>query len=144
MKSMIIVDTNVVSDVIAPLPNPSVARWLAEQVETNLYITAITKAELLYCAELLPQGRRRIDLEDRINRVLTVCFGGRILPFNSEAAGIYASIRANRQKSGFSAGIEDTMIVGIAKSLGAAVATRNVDDFEDAGVEVINPWDYNP
>ena len=141
---MIILDTNVVSDVIAPLPNPGVARWLAGQVETELYITAITKAELRYGAELLPHGRRRNDLEGRTDRILTECFGGRILPFDSEAAGIYASIRANRQKSGFSVGVEDTMIVGIAKSLGAAVATRNVGHFEDAEVEVINPWEHSP
>ena len=141
---MIILDTNVVSDVMAPLPDPSVARWLADQVEADLYITAITKAELRYGAELLPQGRRRSDLEVRIDRILTECFEGRILPFDSEAAGIYASIRANRQKSGFSVGVEDTMIVGIAKSVDAVVATRNVGDFEDAGVEVINPWEYSP
>ena len=142
--TLIILDTNVVSEAMEPQPDPNVARWIANQVETDLYITAITKAELRYGAELLPQGRRRRDLESRVDSILAECFGGRILPFDGKAAGIYGSIRASRQKSGRSVGVEDTMIVGIAKSLGAVVATRNVRDFEDAGVEVINPWDYTP
>lgn len=140
---MIILDTNVVSEVMAPRPDPNVARWLGNQVGTDLYITVITKAELRYGAELLPQGRRRRDLETRVDSILTECFEGRILPFDSNAAGIYASVRASRQKSGRSVGVEDTMILGIAHSLGAVVATRNVEDFEDAGVEVINPWEYS-
>ena len=80
---LIILDTNVVSGVMAPRPNPNVARWLAEQIETDLYITAITKAELRYGAELLPEGRRRSDLEIRIDRILSECFGSRILPFEA-------------------------------------------------------------
>ena len=138
---MIILDTNVVSEAMAPSPNSMVARWLADQEETNLFITSVTEAELRYGAELLPHGRRRTDLEHRINRILIGCFGERILPFDSEAAGIYASVRANRLKSGFSVGVEDTMILGIAKSQGAAVATRNVEDFVGSGVKVVNPWE---
>lgn len=93
-----------------------------------------------YGVELLPEGRRRNDLETRTDAILVNCFEDRILSFDSDAAGIYASIRASRQKSGFSVGVEDTMIAGIAKSLGASVATRNVSDFEDCGVDVIDPW----
>lgn len=95
-----------------------------------------------YGVELLPEGRRRRDLEIRTDAILADCFEERILSFDSNAARIYASIRAVRQKSGFSVGVEDTMIAGIAKSLGASVATRNVSDFEDCGVDVIDPWNH--
>ena len=83
--------------------------------------------------ELLPQGSRHRDFESRVDS---------ILPFDNDAPSIYASIRASRQKSGRSVGVQDTMIVIIARSLSAVVATRNAGDFEEGNVEAINPWDY--
>lgn len=128
---------------MAPVPNRAVAHWVREQSQTELCVTAITQAELQYGVELLPHGRRRRELEMRTGAILSDCFEGRILPFDSDAASVYASIRANREKSGFSVGVEDTMIAGIAISLGATVATRNIGDFEDCGVNVFNPWIYS-
>ena len=142
--SLIILDTNVVSDIILPVPNPSVACWVAEQVETDLFVTAVTEAELRSGIELLPLGHRRTTLETRITQILNDAFQGRILPFDGYAARVYAKLRATRRKAGMTYVIEDCMIAGIALSIGAAVATRNVRDFEGCGIDLINPWHSTP
>ena len=126
------------------VPNSIVLDWFNEQIETDLYVSTISEAELRYGIERLPIGRRRDKLEVELHETLRDDFGGRVLSFDRAAAKFYGNIRAQRRSSGGSYTVEDCMIAAIAKSLGAAVATRNVDDFEDAGVEVINPWDYNP
>ena len=141
---LIIVDTNVVSEMMRDAPHPAVLGWLDEQFESELLLSAVSEGELRYGIERLPQGRRRDALESELVEVLRDDFGGRVLPFDRAAARAYGIIRAQRRSSGGSYNAEDCMIAAIAKSIGATVATRNVRDFEKSGVEVINPWDYTP
>lgn len=137
---MIVLDTNVVSELMLPSPNPGVVKWVVLQPTPNLYLTTITEAELRYGVEILPAGRRRDRLLTAIEGMLREDFSGRILPFDSHAARMYAVIGASRRAAGHPISHDDCQIAAIARSFGASVATRNVSDFEDCGVDVIDPW----
>lgn len=137
---MKILDTNVVSELTRPIPNTNVLEWVAQQPPEELYITAITEAELRFGVELLYPGRRRSELEAAMLRMVNTCFAGRILPFKSSAAPIYAEIRAARRLVGRAIKELDCMIAAIARVHGATVATRDLYGFENCGVEVVNPW----
>jgi hypothetical protein len=140
---MTIVDTNLLSEAIKPVPSAPVLRWLASQAADQLYTTTISEAELLYGIELLPHGRRRTKLEDEINGMLTEDFFGRILAFDRDAARAFATISAGRRRKGQPIREMDAQIAAIAFAQGAALATRNTGDFEDCGVKLINPWHYS-
>lgn len=137
---MIILDTNVVSDIIGPAPSPAVAAWLARQPADDVFVSAVTEAELRYGAEILPPGRRRDRLFSEIEDILGRDFAGRILPFGSAAAHAYASIAASRRAAGRPIAQFDCQIAAIARSLGASVATRDRGGFDGTGVDVIDPW----
>ena len=137
---MKILDTNVVSELTRPIPNTNVLEWVAQQPPEELYITAITEAELRFGVELLYPGRRRSELEAAMLRMVNTCFAGRILPFKSSAAPIYAEIRAARRLMGRAIRELDCMIAAIARVHGATVATKDLYGFENCGVEVVNPW----
>ena len=137
---MIILDTNVVSEPTRPVPSRVVTRWLARQGYLELHTTAITEAEILLGLELMPKGRRSLEAEKAALRMFRVILGGRVLPFDSAAAHAYAVITAERQRLGRPIDQPDAQIASIARSRGAAVATRNVADFEHCGIQVIDPW----
>ncbi len=137
---MIVLDTNVVSEAIRPQPDPSVASWLASRPSSALFITAITQAELLYGLELLPDGKRRRGLTDAVHAILHGGFRGRVLPFDGPAAEAYATLAAGRRAHGKPISAFDAQIAAIARSRGARVATRNVEDFDGCGVEILDPW----
>lgn len=137
---MIILDTNVVSDLMRPLPEASVVDWVARQAALNLYLSTVSEAELRYGVEILPRGARRDRLLAVVEGTLTEDFAGRVLPFDSAAAQEYALIAAARRAEGRSINHADCQIAAIARSRGAAVATRDSADFEGSGIEVINPW----
>lgn len=137
---MIVLDTNVVSEAIRTQPDPSVASWLASRPSSSLFITAITQAELLYGLELLADGKRRRGLTDAVQAILREGFRGRVLPFDGPAAEAYATIAAGRRARGKPISAFDAQIAAIARSRGAHVATRNVADFDDCGVEILDPW----
>lgn len=137
---MILLDTNVLSELMRPAPDPAVERWLAAQPDASLFISAITEAELRYGAALLPSGKRRSALTAEIDGMLEEDFDGRILPFDRLAAQAFAVIAADRRQAGRPISQADAQIAAIARSRGAALATRNVPDFDGCGVEVINPW----
>ena len=137
---MIILDTNVVSELMLPSPNAGVVEWVARQSVPSLYLSAISEAELRYGAEILPVGQRRARLIAEIEGMLSEEFSGRILPFDSAAAQSYALIAADRRAAGYPISQADCQIAAIARSLGASVATRDTDGFEGCGVEIINPW----
>jgi len=105
-----------------------------------LLTTTITEGELLYGIELLPEGRRRSLLETLVAGILAEDFAGRILPFDSAAAREYADIAANRRRLGRPISEPDARIAAIARSRGARLATRNVSDFADCGLQLIDPW----
>jgi len=137
---MIILDTNVISELLMPKPNPAVEAWLAEQPPASVFTTTITQAEIFYGLRLLPAGKRRGELEAAIAPIFREDFAGRVLPFDSEAADVYATLAVARRQAGRPIAHFDAQIAAIALSRAAAVATRNVADFGDIGLRLINPW----
>ena len=137
---MYVMDTNVASELMRPSPAPAVAAWIAGRDAEDLYLTAVSEAELLYGVAIVPAGRRRNELEAAMHRWLDTGFADRILPFDSAAARDYADIAAGRRSAGRPIAPADCQIAAIARSRGMAVATRNVRDFRDTGVETVDPW----
>lgn len=137
---MIVLDTNVLSELTRSAPDASVMNWVATQSAANLFVTTITQAEILHGVLLLPRGRRRDAIEAAADAMFEEDFAGRILPFSSLAAHAYAEIAVARRQSGRPISQFDAQIAAIAKSAGADVATRNVPDFEGCGIKVIDPW----
>lgn len=137
---MNVLDTNVISELMRDNPHPAVLAWLDSQLTSNLFVTAITEAEILTGIAILPPGKRRTRLMEAARRTFNILYAGRILPFDSEAANIYAIISAERRTAGQPISQADCQIAAIARSQEAVVATRNVVDFEGTGVKIINPW----
>jgi hypothetical protein len=137
---MIILDTNVLSEAMRPAPDAEVLGWLAEQPAASLYTTSITQAEILHGLMLLPPGRRRRSLEAAAASMFEEDFGGRILGFGTEATPPYARIASERRRAGRPISHFDAQIAAIARSVGAAIATRNRADFEGCGVALVDPW----
>lgn len=137
---MIILDTNVLSEVMKPAPPARVLKWFAREPASGLFTTTITQAEILYGIELLPKGRRRTALESAVEAMFEEDFAERILPFDSNAARVFPKIAAARRASGRPLTQFDAQIASIARVHGAAVATRNTTDFDNCGVPVLNPW----
>jgi len=135
-----VLDTNVVSEMMRSAPDDRVAAWLASQPALGLFTTALTQAEILYGLALLPAGRRRNDLLAAAWPMFSEDMAGRILPFDSDAALIYPDIAASRRQSGQPISQIDAQIASIVRSRGARLATRNVRDFIDCGIELIDPW----
>ena len=137
---MIVLDTNVVSELMLPHPAESVVEWVISQLAQDLYLSTISEAELRYGAEILPAGRRRERLHAEIEGMIGEDFAGRVLPFDRAAAQAYAEIAAARRAAGLPISHADCQIAAIARSAGASVATRDEDGFQGCGVDVINPW----
>lgn len=137
---MIVLDTDVLSELMRPAPAESVVRWMAAQPATSLYTTSVTQAEVFHGIMLLPSGRRRRDFEAAAEAMFDEDFDGRILAFGSDAARPYARIAAERRRAGRPISHFDAQISAIARSAGAEIATRNVMDFGGCGVKVVNPW----
>lgn len=139
---MIILDTNVLSELLAPSPAPAVLAWLSAQPVQSVFTTAVTEAEILYGLALLPEGRRRQALEAAVMPIFAEDLAGRVLAFDRDAARSYAAIAAHRRVIGRPISQFDEQIAAIAASRGASVATRNVADFAETGVDIVNPWDF--
>jgi len=137
---MIVLDTNVVSEGMKPAPLPAVMTWLDSLDPADLAVTTVTMAEILYGTELLPRGRRRSDLEVRFRSFIARVLDDRILAFDRHAAEHYAVIAAARRKAGRSTAVADAMVGAIVAANGGTIATRNVRDFTDFGIPVIDPW----
>lgn len=134
---MIVLDTNVVSELMESAPDPGVLAWLRTQ--SDLWTTAITVAEIQYGIVRLPHGRRRQLLSEIADDVVAG-FDDQILPFDATAAVHYATIVVGRQRAGRPIDRLDAQVAAIARAHAAPVATRNVRDFADTGVEVVDPW----
>jgi toxin FitB len=137
---MIILDTNVLSELMRPKPSSRVAGWIAKQPVTELFTTSITEAEIFYGIELLTTGKRREALGAAAEAMFAEDFAGRIFDFESDAARIFGKIAAARRSIGKPISHADAQIAAIAQIRGAKLATRNVADFQDCGVEVVDPW----
>jgi predicted nucleic acid-binding protein len=137
---MIVLDTNVVSELMRASPDESVLGWVAAQPAASLHVTSVTQAEILHGILLLPAGKKRAAIQAAADAMFAAEFAGRILPFASGAAADYARIAAERRKAGRPISQFDAQIAAIAVSSRASIATRNVADFEGCGVKVIDPW----
>lgn len=141
---MILLDTNVISELVRRTPEPAVETFLRRQRPETVFTSAVCEAEIRYGLARLPPGRRRDDLTNRIAVFLATGFPTQILPFDSASAALYGEIRANREAAGRPIAVEDCMIAATARSWGAILATRNIADFEACGVDVVNPWEPKP
>jgi predicted nucleic acid-binding protein len=137
---VIVLDTNVISEALRPMPSAKVLAWMRSEPLAALFTTTITEAELLYGAAVLPDGRRKRSLAAAIMQILATQFPGRILPFDSAAAREFADIAATRRRAGRPIAETDGRIAAIARSRRASLATRNVGDFAGFGLNIIDPW----
>ena len=137
---VVLLDTNVVSELIRKVPDPAVEAWVSSHHSEDLFFSAVGEAELRYGAAILPTGRRREVLVSDIERMLRDAFESRVLPFDSDAARAYAGIAAMRRSTGRPIAPADCQIAAIARSRDMAVATLNIRDFEDIDIKVVDPW----
>ena len=137
---MFLLDTNVLSALVAVDLAPALVAWMTGTPERFLHTATICQAELLAGIAILPAGRRRENLEIATHAMLEQNFAGRIWPFDSVSAIAYAKIFSLRPRAGRHVDSPDLMIAAIAHSHRASVVTRNVGDFENCGVTIINPW----
>ena len=137
---MIILDTNVLSELMRMKPNPSVFNWVNSQTVNELGITAITVSEILYGMGKLSEGKKKQALLSISVKIFEEDFSGRIFPFNELSAVEYSTLILKREQSGRPISMADAQIASICLSLGFPLATRNIKDFEDSGLELINPW----
>jgi toxin FitB len=141
---LIVLDTNVVSELMkAPGErNDAVLSWLAQIDGRRVYLTSLTVSEVLFGLYILPEGKRRTRYIDQFRDIVIRVFEDRILDLDRRAAEHFAEIAALRYRSGLHVPYDDVRIASIAAVNGMSMATRNVKDFSDCGVAVINPWDY--
>ncbi len=141
---MIVLDTNVISEIMKAPDQRSTAvySWLAAQDGEALYTTTISFGEIWFGFELLPEGRRKNEMQARALEVFEIGFRDRVLDYDKPAARFFARIAADRTKRGLHVARMDTMIASVAAVRAMAVATRNISDFSECGVTVINPWDH--
>lgn len=137
---MIVLDTNVLSELMRPRPAAQVVRWVEGQPSIELFTTAISEAEILCDIELLPRGRRRDGLLAAAESMFAEDFSGRVLPFDSSAARAFFSIAARRRAVGKPISHADAQIAAIVQLNNATLATRNVRDFDACGIRLHNPW----
>jgi len=137
---MILLDTNVVSELMRPGPSVAVLSWVAAQQASDLYLSAIGEAELRRGAAMLPAGKRRDQLMAAIDAMIAEDFAGRILPFDSAAAQAFVLVFLERRAAGRPISFADCQIAATARAQGAAIATRNTADFAGCGIAVIDPW----
>ena len=136
---MIVLDTNVVSELMRAEPAPGVANWVRERDRRELRTTTITVAEVRYGIARLPDGRRKQLLLTAADDIFAA-FADQLLPVDIAAAEHYAAIASSRERAGKPIAGFDALIAAVCRSRGAALATRNVADFEGTGIEIIDPW----
>jgi predicted nucleic acid-binding protein len=137
---VIVLDTNVISELARLTPDPGVLSWLDSLEISDVATTTVTAAELRYGVARLPDGHRKQELTVVIRGILTEDFHGRVLPFDERASVRYADIVAARQRIGRSIGVADAQVAAICRDLDGILATRNTADFEETGIELIDPW----
>lgn len=138
---MIILDTDLVSEIMRPRPDSHVVAWMNDQDRNQVRIAAITAAELRVSVACLPEGRRRERLDSQVEEMLTETFVRRILPFGVESTPHYAQIIAHRRSLGRPVAVADAQIGAIARAHHAILATRNTSDFDGCGIDLVNPWE---
>ena len=138
---MIVLDTNVISELMQTAPNRKVVAWVDSWPSGALAVSAVTVAEVLYGIALLDDGQRKERLHALANAMFEEEFRDRVLSFGAEEAKVYAHIVTQRQTQGLPISMADAQIAAIALRWGGQLATRNTSDFTGLGLEVVNPWD---
>lgn len=137
---MIVLDTNVVSELMRAAPDRAVAAWAVNaDTQAELHVTALTVAEIRYGIARMPDGRRKQDVMAAANKLLTA-FAQRVVPFDLAAAARYGDLVAGRESSGHPISVFDAQIAAVCQARSATLATRNVKDFDGTGIPVIDPW----
>jgi toxin FitB len=137
---MIVLDTNVLSELMSPSPSEAVYRWLSREAPDQTFTTSVSMAEILQGIELLPAGKRRSGLSAAAHEMFAL-FVGRILSFHEDSARAFAPIAVLRRRHGRPISLFDAQIASITKAHGATLATRDVGDFEGCGIALVNPWE---
>lgn len=138
---MIVLDTNVVSELMRAQPHPKVAAWVAGQSRGSLYTTVITHAEILYGVETMPAGKRRDALRAVAQDIFEEEFAGRVLPFQGDAVAHFARVVAVRRQAGSPIEGFDALIAAMTLAAGAQIATRDVSGFAGCSLTIVNPWE---
>lgn len=137
---MILIDTNVISELWKAEPNPDVLAWVDAQTVETLYLSAITVAELRFGLATMPEGKRRTIYQERLENEVLPTFTGRVLPFDLDASEAYADLMARAKAEGKAIGKADGYLAATASACGLMVATRDISPFEAAGLKIVNPW----
>ena len=138
---MIVLDTNVISELMRDEPATEVVSWVDQHPPDEVFVTAVTAAELLYGVARLPDGRRKTVLTHKARELLDDDFDGQVLAFDRHAASLYAQIVASRERGGSPISSPDAQIAAMCRAHDAGLATRNVKDFVDTGITIVDPWD---
>ena len=138
---MIVLDTNVVSELMRKDAAAEVVAWVDRHPGDQVFITAVTAAELLYGVTRLPDGRRKQALAAKVRALIDEDFEDQVLPFNNDSAHRYAEIVASRERLGKPINMADAQIAAICRQYNLGLGTRNTKDFADTGIRVFNPWD---
>ena len=138
---MILLDTNVISELVRVDPDPAVLAYIGSLAPETVFTAAVCEAEIRHGLALMPAGRKRDDLVERLSIFFDAGFRDQILPFDRLCATLYGEIRRGREAAGRPISVEDAMIAATARAYGAqAIATRNLKDFADCGISLIDPW----
>ena len=137
---MIVLDTNVVSELMRESPAQSVSAWMDSEPQESLFVAAVTIAEVLYGIRRLASGRRRAQLEAAFDILMSHGFADRVLPLDAAAANHYSRIVVDCQRSGRPINAFDALIAATVLAHNAELATRDIADFEDCGIRLIDPW----
>jgi predicted nucleic acid-binding protein len=138
---MYLLDTNVLSELMRAAPSPALLAWMDAQAGQDLFICAITRAEIELGIALLPQGKRRTALAVQAQAMFDEDFAGRCLPFDAPCAPLYAELVASRTRQGLPISVEDAQIAAISLAHQKRLVTRNTSDFLQVnGLALINPW----
>lgn len=138
---MIVLDTNVISELWKAAPDPNVLAWIDAQMVETLYLSAITVAELRFGLAAMPVGKRRAVYQERLEAEVLPAFTSRVLPFDLDASRAYADLMAQARATGKTIGRADGYIAATAAARGLMVATRDTSPFKAAGLKIINPWE---
>jgi hypothetical protein len=137
---VIVLDTNVISELMRASPHKGVAEWVARHRRSTLFTTALSKAEILFGVALLAAGKRREKLRAAASAIFDEDFAGRVISFDTDAASVFAEIASKRRRAGQPIAQIDAQIAAICRLRGASLATRNVNDFQGCDIEIVDPW----
>ncbi|MBJ7415898.1 MAG: type II toxin-antitoxin system VapC family toxin [Niveispirillum sp.] len=137
---MFVLDTNVISELMRPAGSDRVFNWISRQSPALLFTTSVTQAEIFFGLSIMPDGRRKDLLMKAAQTMFVQDFAERILPFDMASSLVYADIRSRRQQTGAPISVFDAQIAAITKLYSATLVTRNIPDFRDCDITLINPW----